>query len=370
VSARRFLCIAAGVCTALAAPAACGAGEARVMFVSKQGDREPALVDPAGKRIPARKGAVILSGYSLVVPEGATVQVMTAEKGIVAVRPNSLVSFDEIGGAKTYKLTLNRGGLRVAHPESNPKPFEVSTPNALVKLDQGDHEAYFLLPGKLEDGSWGTFVRGIKEPAAELSTAGGTLKLAGRDIGHVRGTGRDKPVLYELKVDAGGKPLGNPVIYLPGAREIGTSEMTRNFAAMNEPGAGPAEPGIGAQGTAGPSARGFRPVDPGPAPIGAFAALKDPGPVSPFDAAKLTPSAGLARLPGGEGLPKPAANVIAPPPKIHQILLDRTPDGTLRPVQMDPRGTQFNLGQTLEQTRKRDLPLVTPPGAKPKVTRP
>jgi len=362
------LCIAAALFAVLVPTIATGAGEPRVMFVSKQGDNEPRLVDPSGRKLAAQKGAVILPGYTLVVPEGATVQVMTAERVIVAVRPNSLVSFDEIGSGKPYKLTLNRGGLRVAHPERDPKPFEVSTPNALVKLGKGDHEAFFLLPGKLKDGSWGTFVRGMKDPAAELFTAGGTLKLAGREIGHVRGAGKDKPVLFELKVDAGGKALGNPVTYLPGAREIGVSEMTRNFEAMSEPGAGPASPGVGAQSAAGPNARGSKSVDPGPAPIAAFG-FKDPGPLKTFDASKLTPSAGSPQLANADSLSKVASNLAAPSPKVHQVLLDRTPDGRLKPVQTSPTGTQFDLGQTVKDTKKRDVPLIALPGAKPKVIR-
>lgn len=226
------------------------AGEPRVMFVSK-GDTQPVLIDLQGKQLPAQKGAVIPPGFTVMVPEGATVQIMTPEKGILAVRPNSLLRMDGIGGdANPYKLTLNRGGVRVANPDTNFKKFEINTPNAQVKFDKGDHETMFLMPGKLKDGRWGTFARGSKDEVL-VKTKDGDLKLMPREIGHVPGGEKGKPTIITL--NEGGKQLQNPVSYSPGAREIAVSQITENFQSLGDSPTTPTgEAGARSAGSTGP----------------------------------------------------------------------------------------------------------------------
>jgi hypothetical protein len=94
------------------------------------------------------------------VPGGATLQIITPEKGILAVRPNSLLKLESLGeGTRPYKLKLNVGGLRVAN---------------------ADKEA------------------------------------SKRDIGYVPGAGKDKPQLI-ARLDTSGRSIGNPCV--AGSRE-------------------------------------------------------------------------------------------------------------------------------------------------------
>lgn len=198
----------------------------RVMFVSKI-DAQPVIVDLQGRELPARKGMVVPPGYTVKVPEGATLQLMTQEKAIVAVRPNSLLKFEDLGDmVRPYKVKLDVGGLRVANSDKQPHKFEVDTPNAKLKFGKGDHEAYYLKQGKLKDGRWGTFGRTFKEDMVLTTTTGDTT-ITRKDVGYVPGTVKDKVELI-ARVDVNGK-ITNPVSYVPGAREIGTTEMVQNF---------------------------------------------------------------------------------------------------------------------------------------------
>jgi hypothetical protein len=170
---------------------ACGVSQAanppKVMFVSGK-DAKPVLVDLAGREIPAQKGQAIPPGFSVKVPEGATVQIMTDEKAIVAIRQGSLLKFEELGdGDKPHRFKLDNGGLRIANPDKKPHKFEVDTPNAKLRFDKGDHEAFYLKDGNKATGDkWGTFVRGFKEEAV-LSTKDGDTKIDKSVIGYVPG---------------------------------------------------------------------------------------------------------------------------------------------------------------------------------------
>ncbi|HVY06817.1 MAG TPA: hypothetical protein VHB46_12645 [Burkholderiales bacterium] len=206
----------------------------RVMFVSGT-DVKPVIVDLQGHEIPAKKGVIIEPGFTVKVPEGATVQIMTPEKGIIAVRPDSLLKFEGVGDvARPYRLKLDNGGLRVANSEKNSRKYELVTPNAKIRFDKGDNEAYYLKNGKLKDGRWGTFVRGLKDGDVVLAMPRGDVKVARSDVGYVPGTGKGDKVTMIARIDASGKPVGNPVSYVPGAKEIGTTEMVQNFQAIND----------------------------------------------------------------------------------------------------------------------------------------
>jgi hypothetical protein len=204
----------------------------RVMFVS--GDAKPVVIDADGRTVAAEKGVVIQPGFTVRVPEGATLQIMTPEKGIVAVRPGSLVKLESIGeGPQPYRLRLTQGGVRVANADKAPRKFEIGTPNAKMTFDKGDHEAYFLGEGKLKDGRWGTFVRGFKEDSV-LTTKDGSVTITRRDLGYVPGKESEKAQLLARAAVGGGKALSDPVSFVPGAREIATTDMVSNFAAMGD----------------------------------------------------------------------------------------------------------------------------------------
>jgi hypothetical protein len=170
---------------------ACGLAQAanppKVMFVSGK-DAKPVLVDLAGKEIPAKKGQVVPPGFSVKVPEGATVQIMTDEKAIVAIRQGSLLKLEELGdGDKPHRFKLDNGGLRIANADKKPHKFEVDTPNAKIRFDKGDHEAFYLKDGnKITGDKWGTFVRGFKDESV-LSTKEGDTKIDRSVIGYVSG---------------------------------------------------------------------------------------------------------------------------------------------------------------------------------------
>ncbi|MBC8006561.1 MAG: hypothetical protein H7X76_00765, partial [Prolixibacteraceae bacterium] len=100
----------------LAASGLLGAAEApRVMFVSGL-EVKPVIIDLQGKELPAKKGMIIKPGFIVRVPDGATVQIMTDEKAIIAVRPNSLLKLEKLGeGTQPHRFKLDQGGLRVAN---------------------------------------------------------------------------------------------------------------------------------------------------------------------------------------------------------------------------------------------------------------
>lgn len=189
------LLFAAGIAQAATPP--------RVMFVSGI-DAQPVLIDLEGREIPAKKGAVIPPGYSLKVPDGATVQIMTEEKAILAVREGSLLKLEKLGdGDAPHVFKLDIGGLRVANSAIKPKRFEVDTPNAKVKFDKGDQEAYYFKEGKVKD-RWGTFVRGFKDEAV-LTTTKGDTKVTRDIVAYVPGGKLDGLVEKIPRIDSKGK---------------------------------------------------------------------------------------------------------------------------------------------------------------------
>lgn len=175
----------------------------RVMFVSGL-DVQPVLIDLQGRETPAKKGQVIPPGFSVKVPEGASVQIMTEEKAIVAVRQNSLLKLEKLGDrGEPHKFKLDLGGLRVANSDKKPHRFEVDTPNAKIRFDKGDHEAFYLKEGKLKDGRWGTFVRGFKDEAV-LTTKDGDTKIGRTVVGYVPGAGKDGKTEIIDRIKIGG----------------------------------------------------------------------------------------------------------------------------------------------------------------------
>ena len=216
----------------LASGLAQGAQPPRVMFVSGL-DAKPVLVDPAGKEILAKKGQVIPPGFSVKVPEGATVQIMTDEKAIVAVRQNSLLKLEKLGdGNQPHLLKLDRGGLRVANSDKRPHKFEIDTPNAKVRFDKGDHEAYYFREGnKITEGRWGTFGRSLKGESV-LSTRDGDTRVDSTVVGYVPGAGKGgRPeVIDRIKT---GDVLSNPVASkMQGASPV--SDLNKNQQALSE----------------------------------------------------------------------------------------------------------------------------------------
>lgn len=204
----------------------------RVMFVSGL-DVQPVIIDLQGKELPAKKGMIIKPGFSVKVPEGATVQIMTDEKAIIAVRPNSLLKLEKLGeGTQPHRFKLDLGGLRVANSEKKPHKFEVDTPNAKVKFDKGDHEAYYLKEGKLTDGRWGTFVRGMKDESV-LSTKDGDMRITKRDVGFVPGSGKERTQLI-ARIDTSGNTVADPITYIPGASGRILTDLNDNQRVLSE----------------------------------------------------------------------------------------------------------------------------------------
>jgi len=199
----------------------------RVMFVSGA-NLQPMLIDLQGKETPAKKGQIIPPGYSVKVPEGASVQIMTDEKAIVAVRQNSLLRLEKLGdGGEPHKFKLDLGGLRIANPDKKPHKFEVDTPNAKIKFDKGDHEAFYLKEGKLKDGRWGTFVRGLKEESV-LTTKDGDTRISRTVVGYVPGISKDGKTELIDRIKVGGNLLTDPASVVFGGGTIGQAVTDLN----------------------------------------------------------------------------------------------------------------------------------------------
>ncbi len=199
----------------------------RVMFVSGA-NLQPMLIDLQGKETPAKKGQIIPPGYSVKVPEGASVQIMTDEKAIVAVRQNSLLRLEKLGdGGEPHKFKLDLGGLRIANPDKKPHKFEVDTPNAKIKFDKGDHEAFYLKEGKLKDGRWGTFVRGFKEESV-LTTKDGDTRISRTVVGYVPGISKDGKTELIDRIKVGGNLLTDPASVVFGGGTIGQAVTDLN----------------------------------------------------------------------------------------------------------------------------------------------
>jgi len=214
------LLLASGLANAVEPP--------RVMFVSGL-EVKPVLIDLQGKEIPARKGQVIPPGFSVKVPAGATVQIMTDEKAIVAVRQNSLLKLEKLGdGNEPHKFKLDIGGLRVANSDKKPHRFEVDTPNAKIKFDKGDHEAFYLKEGnKVTGDKWGTFVRGFKDESV-LTTKDGDTKIGRTVVGYVPGAGKDGKTELIARINVGGNALTDPASVVFGGGTIGQAVTDLN----------------------------------------------------------------------------------------------------------------------------------------------
>lgn len=181
----------------------------RVMFVSGA-DLQPVLIDASGKEVLVKKGTVIPPGFTVKVPAGATVQIMTEEKAILAVRPDSLLKLEQLGtGEKPNRYRLDNGGLRVANSDKTPARFEVDTPNAKVRFDKGDHETYYLKNGnKLTGDRWGTFQRGFKGESL-MTTKDGDTRVDTTKVGYVDGKNGLPELIDRPKL--GNSPLSNPI---------------------------------------------------------------------------------------------------------------------------------------------------------------
>lgn len=214
------LLLASGLAQAIEPP--------RVMFVSGVA-LQPMLIDLQGKETPAKKGQVIPPGYSLKVPEGASVQIMTDEKAIVAVRQNSLLKLEKLGDrGEPHKFKLDVGGLRIANHEKKPHRFEVDTPNARIKFDKGDHETFYLKEGnKFTGGKWGTFVRGFKDESV-LTTKDGDTRINRTVVGYVPGISKDGKTELIDRINVGGNALTDPASVVFGGGTIGQAVTDLN----------------------------------------------------------------------------------------------------------------------------------------------
>lgn len=139
-------------CLAGISQSAYAAVAGHVQFVS--GDVQ--ISNAAGRTRPAQKGDAINEGDTLASAQKSSAQIKMQDGGLVAVRPDTRLKFDQFvfagkqdGSEKSF-FSLFKGGFRAVTGligQANKQNYKITTPAATIGIRGTDHESFVVAPG-------------------------------------------------------------------------------------------------------------------------------------------------------------------------------------------------------------------------------
>ncbi len=147
-----FACLGITVaCLAGISQSAHAAIAGHVQFVS--GDVQ--ITNAAGQTRPAQKGDAISEGDTLLSAPSSSAQIKMQDGGLVAVRPDTRLKFDQFvfagkqdGNEKSF-FSLFKGGFRAITGligQVNKQNYKITTPAATIGIRGTDHESFVVAP--------------------------------------------------------------------------------------------------------------------------------------------------------------------------------------------------------------------------------
>ena len=148
-----FACLGVTVaCLAGISQSAHAAVAGYVQFVS--GDVQ--ITNAAGQSRAAQKGDAISEGDTLASAPSSSAQIKMQDGGLVAVRPDTKLKFDQFvfagkqdGNEKSF-FSLFKGGFRAITGligQVNKQNYKITTPAATIGIRGTDHESFVVTPG-------------------------------------------------------------------------------------------------------------------------------------------------------------------------------------------------------------------------------
>lgn len=138
-------------CLTAGAPPVYAAVAGHVQFVS--GDVQ--ISSPSGQVHAAQKGDAINEGDTLTAAQKASAQIKMQDGGIVAVRPDTRMRFDQFAfagkedGSEKSFFSLFKGGFRAVTGligRVNKQNYRITTPAATIGIRGTDHETFVVTP--------------------------------------------------------------------------------------------------------------------------------------------------------------------------------------------------------------------------------
>lgn len=155
---------------------------------------EVRIVQADGRARAAQKGQAVDEGDSVVTGTNGTAQLLMADEGVIAVRPDSTLKVElyrfqgREDGTERSILSLIKGGFRTLTGiigRANKRNYLVRTPTATIGIRGTDHEPVYIPPEgwpSAPDGAPGTYNL-VNAGETYIETEGGRIELSANQVG-------------------------------------------------------------------------------------------------------------------------------------------------------------------------------------------
>lgn len=162
----------------------------KIQFVSGTAQ----VIDANGKTRAATKGDAVQEGETLTTGAESAVQLLMADKGLIAIRPNSQLKIDSYryagkdDGSEKGTLALSKGSFRSITGmigKTNKDAYKITTPTATIGIRGTDHEPSFIPQagqGEQQQGEPGTYDR-VNSGMTYILTPLGIIEIGPNQIG-------------------------------------------------------------------------------------------------------------------------------------------------------------------------------------------
>ncbi len=162
----------------------------KIQFVSGTAQ----VIDANGKARAATKGDAVQEGETLTTGPESAVQLLMADKGLIAIRPNSQLKIDSYhyanshDGSEKGTLALVKGSFRSITGmigKTNKDAYKVTTPTATIGIRGTDHEPSFIPQanqGEEQQGEPGTYDR-VNSGMTYILTPLGLIEIGPNQVG-------------------------------------------------------------------------------------------------------------------------------------------------------------------------------------------
>src|SRR5512135_2509903 len=167
------------------------------------------IIAAGGQERPAKKGAEISEGETLVSAKNGGAQLRMIDDGIIALRPDSRMTIEAFhyngkeDGTEKSSLSLLKGGFRAitgAIGHINKLNYQIKTPSATIGIRGTDHEPMFIPTPALGEtalGKPGTYEK-VNVGGVVMATPHGSLALGPNQVGYVESMNAKPTALQQM----------------------------------------------------------------------------------------------------------------------------------------------------------------------------
>ena len=152
------------------------------------------IIDSEGEKSKARKGDVLSEGDTLISEKDGYAQVLMADKGYMAVRPDTEMRIDtfryrgKADGTEKGIFSLMKGGFRAITGvigQKNKENYQIKTPVATIGIRGTDHEPMFIPAapaGRISEGQPGAYDK-VNVGEAYIENTAGMVTIGKNEVG-------------------------------------------------------------------------------------------------------------------------------------------------------------------------------------------